>query len=629
MNDRSGKTPTRLGCTQAVAIGLALGVCVLGPRAEPGAAAGRPSAEQLAAAAQAELDMLSARVKDFRVLPLRASAGETVLSAGDSLCIERLRGVRIDDAPPEFRGPIPQYDKRMADDCPADARPYVAKGIEPFRMRRFHCELNYGGWHNFNMHDYAVTHGFDVVYPYNRKQDEAKHWPEGTKILAWGGFIDWHRWLPEHGIPEGRYDRLAGLELAKQHVDAGLFRRADAKQGGLAADLLMIDMEHPVLPPARLREESWYPQQGTPQQKAAFEKQYYDGYAQTYISPVRAARKQGWKNISIYGWYPYGRTWGGLERVEADPGTNQAWNSFGRQIYDAIDIVNNSVYCFYWSPQNVAYVLANIDMNMKMVGSTGRPKPVRPYFWTLLHGGGGGWRWWREQPLANEEQRAIIAMAFFTGIDGLDSWNWSGTGSHHTVSLCHREKRKVQSAEGEKQVAEWVYHDVMVGRPFARNAEDGTEESLARYDVLHVTAVEDQSGTVRFQKIRPGRKNHGVGDGYPRFVMPREELVPLLRPQSEPVGAMVEGLALVRPLEYILRHGEVKIDVAAREQFGKRLPVVRRVKLGKIHVLVSYDPGVVYGGKPRELVLADFDGVAGRTLRLPADEQTRIFVLRE
>jgi len=26
---------------------------------------------------------------------------------------------------------------------------------------------------------------------------------------------------------------------------------------------------------------------------------------------------------------------------------------------DVVDIVNNSVYCFYWSPQNVAFTLAN------------------------------------------------------------------------------------------------------------------------------------------------------------------------------------------------------------------------------------------------------------------------------
>jgi hypothetical protein len=65
--------------------------------------------------------------------------------------------------------------------------------------------------------------------------------------------------------------------------------------------------------------------------------------------------------------------------------------------YEAVDIVNNSVYCFYWSPHNVAYTLANIDSNMALVNSMSTKKRVRPYYyyWTLLHGGGGGWRWWR------------------------------------------------------------------------------------------------------------------------------------------------------------------------------------------------------------------------------------------
>jgi hypothetical protein len=578
------------------------------------------------ATAQAALDVLTSRVAGFRVRDLPATAGETVLSAGDALTIERLRGVRIDDAPPALRGATPAYDRRMADDCPAQARPYVARGIEPFRFRHFHCEFNYGGWHNFNMHDYAVTHGFDIVFPYGRKPAQMDHWPAGTRILGWGGFIDWHRWLPDHGIPEGRYDRLVGMDLVRQHVDAGLFRREAPGPASRPGDLLMIDMEHPVLSPDRLREQPWYPQRALPGERAVFEKKYYDGYAQTYISSVRAAREQGWKNLSIYGWYPYGRTWGGLERVEADPGTDQAWNSFGRQVYEAIDIVNNSVYCFYWTPQNVAYVLANIDMNMKMVGSTGKPKPMRPYFWTLLHGGGSGWRWWREQPLPNEEQRAMIAMTFFTGVDGLDCWNWSGTGSHHTVALRHRERPKAQATP---QAGEWVFHDVMVGRDFARQADHGTPESFRRYDVLHVTAVDEPSGAVRFQKVRPKAKNCGVGDGYPRFVMPQADLMPLLRPQSEPVAAMIEGLALVRPLESILRHGTVKIDVPAQEQFAKKLPVVRRVKLGRVHVLVTYDPDVLHGRPAREIELSNFDGIAGRTLRLPADRETRIFVLRQ
>ena len=226
------------------------------------------------------------------------------------------------------------------------------------------------------MQDYASIHGFDVIYPYSRKKSETQHWPKGTQILEWGGYVDWHKFLPEHGIPAGRYDRLMDFDLVKMHVDAGLFKREpNPKKDEPRADLLMIDQEHPVLSPARLREQDWFPKTGSAAEQAVFEKKYYDGYAQTYLSSVHAARKQGWETISIYGWYPYGRTWGGLEQVNADPGSDQAWNNFGKPIYDSIDTVNNSVYCFYWSPQNVAYTLANVDMNMKMINSTGKPKP--------------------------------------------------------------------------------------------------------------------------------------------------------------------------------------------------------------------------------------------------------------
>jgi hypothetical protein len=92
---------------------------------------------------------------------------------------------------------------------------------------------------------------------------------------------------------------------------------------------------------------------------------------------------------------------------------------------------------------------------------------------------------------------------------------------------------------------------------------------------------------------------------------------------------MIEGMALVKPIEGILRRGTVKIDVPAQRQFGDTLPVVRRVKLGPVHVLATYDPVVVHGKAAREVRLPDFDGVQGLTLTLPADAETRVFVLRE
>jgi hypothetical protein len=471
------------------------------------------------------------------------------------------------------------------------------------------------------MTDYAATHGFNILFPYTRGMGEGKHLPAGTQWLNWGGFVNWHKWFKEHDLPDGRYDLLADMDVVAIHLKDGKFGRpvppTNLKE---ASDFLMIDMEHPVLSPEKLREQDWYPKEADEAARAAFEAKYYAGYAKTYTSAVEAARQQGWRNISIYGWQPFGRTWGGLEKPEVDPGGNHAWNAFGKRIYECVDIVHNSVYCFYWSPQNVAYVLAGIDSNQALIQTMPTPKPLRPYFWTLLHGGGGGWRWWKGQPMASEEQRAMIAMAFFAGIDGFDSWNWSGTGTHHQPPAL-LEKDKDYFASGA---------DVMLKDGFELVPEDGgPPQPFVRYDVLHVTDADKDTGLVRFQKILASEKDKGVGENHPTFTMLAADLTPHLRIKSEPVAAMIEGMALVKPFEYILRHGEVRIDVPAREQFKETLPIVRRVQLGRVHVLVTYDPKVVYGGEPRTITLPDFAGHDGLDVTLPADSHTRIFVLVE
>ncbi len=40
-----------------------------------------------------------------------------------------------------------------------------------------------------------------------------QHWPKGTQVLRWIGEPDWEQWMVRHGIPAGRYDRLADLDL--------------------------------------------------------------------------------------------------------------------------------------------------------------------------------------------------------------------------------------------------------------------------------------------------------------------------------------------------------------------------------------------------------------------------------
>ena len=222
----------------------------------------------------------------------------------------------------------------------------------------------------------------------------------------------------------------------------------------------------------------------------------------------------------------------------------------------------------------------------------------------------------------------MTAMAFFTGIDGFDLWNWSGTGNHHVVTF-----NKDVSTKGQ---------DFIVGKPFVARTQSGEQTTLERYDAVHVHSVDEARESVRFQIIdRSKPPRYGVTPDRPTYTTDAKTFLSHMRPKSEPVAAMIEGMALVKPLEYILHHGKVKIDVPATEQFAKRLPIVRRVKLGRIHVLITYDPNVIHGtrpagetkppvsGKPRWIVLKDFDGVPGRTLELPADAVTRVFVLIE
>ncbi len=553
--------------------------------------------------AETALRALAAKVERFGVIELPAT-GSVELSPDQSLTVDDLRGVALDDDPPVLGAPTPEYPPKMTDDCPAAQEPYVARGIEPFRFRYFNNEFSYGGWHTWKMTDYASTHGFSILSSYNHDPADWTHVPEGTRWLRWGGFVHWEKWLEDHEIPPLRYDMLADMDVEQMLVDAGTFEQ---KSG---FDSLMIDMEHARLSPEKLREQEWYPKDAAEAERAAFEAKYYEGYAKTYVAPVQAARRAGWEDISVYGWQPFARAWFGLDKVELDPATDWAWNAFGKAIHEAVDILNPSVYCFYWSPQNVAYTLANIDLNMKLIETMPEQKPVRPYYWTLLHGGGGGWRWWKGQPQRDEDVRAMIAFCFFSGCDGFVCWNWSGTGSHQVPPPLE---------EGA---------DVMVGVPFECPAEGDAEPTrFERHDVLHVlSAAED--GQVRFQRIEKGNHqgNYGVSEDRPVYAMAEAALVPRLRAQAEPVAATIEGMALAKPFEYLLRHGEVKIDVPAQQQFAETLPIVRRVRLGKYSVIATYDPGWAEAEEPRQIVLDDFDGHAGLTLVLPADAAMRVFV---
>jgi hypothetical protein len=169
----------------------------------------------------------------------------------------------------------------------------------------------------------------------------------------------------------------------------------------------------------------------------------------------------------------------------------------------------------------------------------------------------------------------------------------------------------------------------MLGSDIAVRIDTSRTCTLRRYDALSILAI-DTNGYASFQKIDKDDSagNYGRRITNPLYRAPIDSLRAHLRPQAEPVAAAIEGLALVKPFEQILRHGRVCIDVPAWRQYRDTLPIVRRVRLGSINVVGSYDPSVVYGRQPRQITLGNFDGIPGLNVAIPCDAQMRIFVLR-
>ncbi|NOY79455.1 MAG: hypothetical protein GXP31_00470 [Kiritimatiellaeota bacterium] len=573
-------------------------------------AAAGASAPDAAPGVRAGIGHLEQILPGFHSILLPAR-GDLVLTPDQAVTAEALRDKPVDPAPPHAGArPAKPYPSRMTDSYPSGKAPYIAPGIRPFRFKWFHNEFNYGGWHNWGMTDYAALHGFDVLSAYNHTPETWRHEPPDTRWIKWGGFVNWEKWMASHDIPEGRFDRLAQMPLAD------ILRKEQAlPKFDPAYAQLMIDIEHGVLPPEKLRQQPWYPRKAGTAQRAEFEQAYYRGYARSYTAPVEAARALGWRNISLYGWQPFPRTYWGIAKAKKGARPWQ-WDKFGQSVYRAVDIINPSVYCFYWSSKNVAYTLVNIDRNMDLVREMPNTKPVRPYFWTLLHGGGGGRRWWRNQPLPTEDVRAMTTLAFFTGIDGIVQWNWSGTGNHHRPPPLKPDT------------------DVMVGRPFRARPENAAgpappAREFRRYDVLHILGP-GPDGSVRFQRIdkEDPRGKYGTGSKKTVYRLPAEDLRDRLRPKSEAVRGVVEGLVVVKPFEALLKFGTaIPLAPNAAASFKEDLPVVRCVRYGPWYLIASYDPKAFASGRGRNVLLRDFAGRTGLDVTVPADAQTRLFLL--
>ncbi|MFO7947362.1 MAG: hypothetical protein R6V19_11160, partial [Armatimonadota bacterium] len=170
-----------------------------------------------------ELQALGEKIEGFSAVELPAQ-GEMTLTLQQSLTVGDLRGVTIDETPPQLGEPAEPYDPRQTDDFPPGEAPYVAEGIEPFRFDYFNNEFSYGGWHNWAMCDYASAHGFNILSNYRRDIPTLTHLPENTEWLLWGGFVNWHKFMPKHNLPDGRYDLLGDRNVKRMVLDAGVFR---------------------------------------------------------------------------------------------------------------------------------------------------------------------------------------------------------------------------------------------------------------------------------------------------------------------------------------------------------------------------------------------------------------------
>jgi len=585
-----------------------------------------------AAFAQSSPDLLvsdlKARVPGLTVIELPAS-GQVTLAADQSLTVEALRGVKLDDTPPVL-GSLPEpYEAHLTDAFAPGEAPYWAQAIEPFRFDHFTVEFCYGGWHNLQMIDYAATHGFSVTFHY--VMPDQTHLPEGTKLLSWGDFTHWHEYFNEHNLTWERWDQLADRDVV-----ADLLPKAWEYDSRAIA---MLDLEHGgALSPDDLRAQGWYPASGTAEEQAEFEQKYYEGYLKTFTGPLEALKRKGWTSVGIYP-QPYGSGYfnllGRYERGESalpDPETYWPWLRYGKAMAEAEDVAYPDVYMYYWTPQNVAYALARLDFDQVLLQSLPEPKPLRPYYWPLLHGGDAEPHWWAQQPHANEDMRALTFLTFFAGTDGLVIWNWSGTGNHQAPPPLWSEG--ASTCGGDVAVEGGIGANAMVGKDFELRPEGAGEDTpptrIRRYDVLAIESVNEAKGLVRFQHIETAlpQPDDRLDPARPFYVMEKNALLANLRAPAEAVSGAVEGLALAKAFEELLKFGEPKVDIPAIEQFAQTLPIVRRVQLGDYSLIATYDPKALQHEERRTIELKDFAGQAGLTLLLPADDQVRAFLVK-
>lgn len=549
----------------------------------------------------------------IEVVKLPPRAAHIAIKTDDSVTIEHLRGIMLDaDAPPDVSKP---------------GAPYVAREIQPFRLRHLDVEFHYDGYDPQigPMYEYVARHGVNRLGAYLRKPADFPQLGDRTTWVLLTSY-HWNHWFRERSIPYGHWHRLADAAAAGESlIPEGNFKLQESYE------LIMMDQEFGgILSPEALRNAPWYPRDADQPTRLAFEDRYYLGYTLAYTEPGQALRAAGWPTTSMYGWKPVERTWlgFGFSWPEGDPYGDR----FFQNVYDAYDIHHPDIYCWRWTARNTAWVLWNMDTAVAYARQQPETKPVRPYLSTSILVDPRLRPAVRAQPLPLRDVRAMFAMAFFTGIDGVVQWNWAERWNHHEPPV-------LESLGSDA----YMPRTLMVGSPFSaplsgrprRRLPARRRETFERYELLHLLDVDTETGLARFQRLPAQALDADqfppdIPDNSPIYSLPASELRAHLRPFTETVAAMVEGLAMLKPFEDLIREGTPVIDIPARKQYELELPIIRRIQLGNQHLIATYDPFArTHSNAPRTIELTDFNGIEGRTLQLPADHQLRLFILRE
>ena len=449
---------------------------------------------------------LAESVPGFHVVDLPRS-GAVGLEMVDSLTVDDLRGVALDPDPPAIGEPETPLPANLTDGYEPGTGPYVADDIAPFDFDAFTNEFRFWGNHNGEITAYARAHGYDVIESFGIPPDAWSHLPEDT---LWGGKIQftWDAWMREHELDVRRYNQLPPRDdLIRMLIDEGRVWGPGAKH------VLMLDLEHPppldsaeALPANQFRSslqgQSWYPADAGEAERLAFEKAYYDGYVNTYLAMVEAARQMGWATVGIYTGnstlQAIAPTWWGLATATTDTDLMRwRWDAYNRELIEGVDVLLPSVYAPYWSRSHVAYALANTDLNVQELHERGVDTPILPYFWIQAKAGGGGWRWWNRLTLPDEDLRAMTALSFFTGIDGTVNWAWSATSN---FSRTWWEIKPLATVQAGQTL------DLRSEAP-----ERWPDATAQRYDALYVSDVDDNNN-VRMQAIKTdlASRNYGI-----------------------------------------------------------------------------------------------------------------------